>query len=186
MPEITVQLVIFLLGVAGLTALAAFWDLKERRIPNWLTLPVFGAGWVYQLWFNGLGGLADGGLGFLVGFGTLFVLWMVGGGGGGDVKLMGALSVWLGFRMTLMVMIASTAIVILMTVFFVAYGMIVNGPYATKRKLLATGKPQDRTKAAKRETSQEKASRRVMAYAVPVALATWSVLVWKLPTFPWT
>lgn len=185
MPEMTIQLIVFVLGVAGLTALAAFWDLKERRIPNWLTLPVFGAGWIYQLVFNGLPGLGDGALGFLVGFGTLFVLWIVGGGGGGDVKLMGALSVWLGFRLTLMVMIASTAIVIVMTVFFVAYGMMVNGPYAMKRKLLATSKPQDRTKAVVRETSEEKSQRRVMAYAVPVALATWSILVWKLPTFPW-
>ena len=85
-------------AMVAFTAVAAGWDLREKRIPNKLTLPVFFAGWIYQAVYHGWGGLADAGLGFLVGFGVLFVLWFIGGGGGGDVKLMGALSVWMGFR----------------------------------------------------------------------------------------
>lgn len=94
MPELSVASLVLVVVVAAFTAAAAVWDIRERRIPNKLTLPVFFAGWIYQAVFHGWSGLGDAGLGFLVGFGVLFALWMVGGGGGGDVKLMGALSVW--------------------------------------------------------------------------------------------
>lgn len=185
MPEITLQLVLFILGVAGLTAAAAFWDIRERRIPNQLTLPVFGLGWLYQVYFNGLPGLADAGTAFLVGFGTLFVLWIVGGGGGGDVKLMGALSVWIGFHLTLLVLIVSTIVVIVSTAGVMVWSTVTNGHRHFKDKHLATGKDTPKGRKRRPETSEEKAQRRVMAYAVPVMVATWSVVIWKLPTFPW-
>jgi hypothetical protein len=39
-------------------------------------------------------------------------------------------------------------------------------------------------KSKKAETTEHKQQRRIMAYAIPVALATWMVLLWKLPTLP--
>ena len=115
MPDLSPGSILLVIVAAAFTSAAAVWDVRERRIPNKLTLPVFAIGLVYQA-FYGWSGLVDAGSGFLVGFGTLFVLWMIGGGGGGDVKLMGALSVWLGFEMTLLVLIVSTLIVVVVTV----------------------------------------------------------------------
>lgn len=184
MPEMSLHLFVFLVGVAGFTAAAAIWDYRERRIPNKLTLPVFGLGLVYQGVFGGLSGLGDAGLGFLLGFGTLFVLWMIGGGGGGDVKLMGALSVWLGFRLTLHVMIGSTILVILLTMMSVLWSVLSKGPGKLKAKLIQTRKP---TEMGKKNvvTTEQKRQRRVLPFAIPVAAATWMVVMWKLPTFPW-
>ena len=184
MPEITVQLVVFIVCVGLFTAIAAVMDIRTRRIPNKLTVPVFGMGLVYQLAFNGLSGLGDAGLAFLLGFGLLFVLWMIGGGGGGDVKLMGALSVWLGFRLTMMVLISSTVFVIMATTAVLVWELMARGLQRTRKKYLGTGKQLSKKKPAKKETVQQKGKRRIMAFAVPVALATWCVVIYKLPTFP--
>lgn len=177
---------IVLVAVVSLfTAAAALWDLRYRRIPNKLTLPVFIAGWVYQGVFHQWAGLADGALGFALGFGMLFVLWMIGGGGGGDVKLMGALSVWLGFHLTLLVVIVSTVLVLLGTLGYLMWAMFNGGFRKAADKHLGTNQdPPKRGKKRKPETTEQRQQRRVMAYAIPVALATWLVLIWKLPTLP--
>lgn len=183
MPEMTLELIVFLLAVGGFTLAAAFTDLRYRRIPNKMTMPMFLAGLVFQIAFNGWSGdgtLAGAGLksallAFLIGFGTLFVLWMIGGGGGGDVKLMGALSVWLGFGLTLRVLIVSTAVVLFATMAVMVWSVFILGPRKAKSKYLATGK--DKPKV---ETVAQKQQRRIMAYAIPVALATWSVILWGL------
>jgi prepilin peptidase CpaA len=178
--ELSLGSTILVLVAAAFTAAAAIWDLRTRRIPNTLTLPVFFAGWVFQAVDRGWAGLGDAGLGFLLGFGILFVLWIVGGGGGGDVKLMGALSVWLGFRLTLLVMVASTLLVLMITFGIVIWSFLNRGLMRSRQKYLATGK--DKQAAAVPETLEQKRERRLLPYAVPVALATWLVIAWKLPT----
>ncbi len=183
MPELSAGSLVLVVVVALFTAAAAVWDIRQRRIPNALTLPVFAAGWVYQAVFHGWQGLGQGALGFLVGFGVLFVLWIIGGGGGGDVKLMGALSVWLGFRLTLLVLIVSTIIVVLVSGGAIAWSIATGTLQARRRKHLATGKA-DSERRYGAETVEQKQQRRIMAYALPVALATWAVMAWKLPTLP--
>ena len=73
-------------------------DVRVRRIPNALTLPLWAAGvlwWLVTCGFSGageaLGGMAIAGLPF-------FVLWMIGGGGAGDAKMMFAIGAWLGIN----------------------------------------------------------------------------------------
>lgn len=186
MPEFTLKLIVFLVAVGGFTLAAAACDFRTRRIPNAITLPMFIAGLLFQLafggWSSGDGrlvgaGLASGLAGFAIGFGLLFVLWMVGGGGGGDVKFMGALAVWLGFRLTLLVLVASTVFVLIGTLAVLAWNMFARGPGGTQRKFLATGAR--RGKQPTGETPAERQGRRIMAYAMPVALATWVVAVLK-------
>ena len=181
--DLSVASVVLVAAVGLFTAGAAIWDWRHWMIPNKLTFPAFGLGLVYQAAFFGLPGLGDAALGFLVGFGVLFALWMVGGGGGGDVKLMGALSVWLGFRLTLLVLILSTVLVILGTAFVLLRGVLTRGVRQTQADYLATGK--DSTgEVQQAETVQDRQKRRVMGFAVPVAAATWLVLLYKLPTLP--
>lgn len=184
MPDLNPGSILLVIVAAAFTAAAAVWDMRQRRIPNALTLPVFVAGLIYQA-FHGQSGLIDAGLGFAVGFGTLFILWLIGGGGGGDTKLMGALSVWLGFQMTLFVLIISTVIVVLM-----AGGSMVWSTVTGKRSRNTRQHPDDKQqqsgprKQKVRESVGDKKERRVVAYALPVALATWLVLLWNLPSLP--
>ncbi len=162
---------VLVIAMVAFTAAAAAWDLREKRIPNKLTLPVFFAGWIYQIAFHGWAGLLDGLAGFAIGFGVLFVLWFIGGGGGGDVKLMGAMSVWMGYYLTLLILVVSTATVVVITFGAVAWGIVNRGLRKTQQRL----------KGKVGETRAEKQSRRILPYAVPVALATWLVLAWKIP-----
>lgn len=178
---------ILVVAVAILTAAAAVSDIRWRKIPNKLTLPAFALGLVYQAVFFGWMGLGNAALGFVVGFGILFVLWMVGGGGGGDVKLMGALSVWLGYRLTLMVMIISTSFVVAVTGGIVVWSLLTAGMGKSKARFLATGKGhgvKDKDGKRSKESVAQKQQRRVMAYAIPVAVATWSVMLWNWNTLP--
>lgn len=183
------QPVVFVLFVVAYTLAATLWDHWYWKIPNKLTLPMFFAGWVYQGLFNGLSGLADGALGFLVGFGFLFIMWIIGSGGGGDVKLMGGLSVWLGFYWSIYVFIVSTFLVVLVTMGVVLWNVITRGTKATKKILLATGKPTKAGDKRPRETLEQKQQRRIMAYALPIALATWGLLLLGFlkdqPRLPW-
>jgi len=83
-------------GIFLLAIVSALTDLRDRTIPNWLTLPVtafaLGARWYLGGWEM----LKVGLLGFVVGFGIYFLFFLVGGRGGGDVKLMGAYGALMG------------------------------------------------------------------------------------------
>ncbi len=173
----TPQQLVFVAGVIALTATAAYTDIRRHRIPNWLTLPFFAAGWIYQGWSHGWPGLQDGLLGFAIGFGTYFVLWMVAGGGGGDVKLMGAISVWLGFRLTLYVMIISTLLVILDSAIVTLYTILRFGFRQFKKQYLATGKTDAQGKPIFGETASQRRQRRIVPFAVPLAMAAWLVML---------
>jgi prepilin peptidase CpaA len=179
MHDLSFGSILLVVVVSLFTAAAAVWDLRYRRIPNALTMPVFLAGWVYQAAFHGWSGLAQGALGFALGFGMLFILWMIGGGGGGDVKLMGALSVWLGFHLTLLVVILSTILVVAGTFGAVVWGLARGGLPRDLQERMASGNLKPGADA-----TQALPQRRIMAYAIPVFVATWAILIWKLPTLP--
>jgi prepilin peptidase CpaA len=76
--------------------IAAFTDLQSRRIPNWLTLPALPVGLLAQTLYGD--GIWQGLLGALGGFLALFLLFAVGAGGAGDVKLFTVVGAFVGFR----------------------------------------------------------------------------------------
>lgn len=82
--------------ILALLAIAVAWDLRAWRIPNAVTFPAALAGVAYHVLVAGLVGLKMSVLGLAVGLGVLFIPFMLGGLGGGDVKLLAALGAWLG------------------------------------------------------------------------------------------
>ena len=83
----------------------AAWDLKSRRIPNYLTFGGALAGLGFQLGFYGLGGLLDGLAGLALGLVVLMLPYLLGGMGAGDVKAAAALGAWLGLERALLLFI---------------------------------------------------------------------------------
>lgn len=81
--------------VIGASLAAAFSDVRTRRIPNALTLPLLAGGLVTAFAVGGASALADSCAAAVI-LGTPYLLLFLRGGGGGDVKLMAALGAWLG------------------------------------------------------------------------------------------
>jgi prepilin peptidase CpaA len=75
---------------------AAIIDVRCRRIPNQLTVPLFLTGVAWWVAARGMGGLADALAGMAVAGAPFFLLWLTGGGGAGDAKMMFAIGAWLG------------------------------------------------------------------------------------------
>ena len=91
MPPMPIRVTLSLILVT-----AAVTDLRWRRIPNWLTLPALPVGLIAQAAYGE--GFLQGLLGALGGFAALFVLFAIGAGGGGDVKLFTVVGSFVGFH----------------------------------------------------------------------------------------
>ena len=76
--------------VGILTATAAGFDMRYRRIPNWLVLAGIIAGFGSNALFSGLSGLGHAAAGLGLGFGLYFPLYLLRARGAGDVKLLAA------------------------------------------------------------------------------------------------
>lgn len=106
LPDITDgKLALFQWGVIiGASLFAALYDLRKKRIPNALTLPLFIVGLIWAVWFGGLSGLAESaGASALLAL-PYIILFLFFGGGAGDAKLMGAIGAWLGLKQGLIVL----------------------------------------------------------------------------------
>lgn len=168
--------VVFLIAF---TLTAAVLDLRTRRLPNWLTVPTFLIALVFHGVTAGLAGLGAALAGFAVGFSILLVLWLIGGGGGGDVKLMGALGAWLGWKMTLAVFFLSVLFSVAGSILMMTFLSTRDGLKSVKRKYWnrprSTGQePSDEEQRARLQ------KRRLLPYALPVALGTWLVLAYQV------
>jgi prepilin peptidase CpaA len=80
----------------AIAAIACVTDLRTRRIPNVLTFGAAAAGIVFHLASDGAPGAQTAAGGWLIGFALFFPMFMLGGLGAGDVKLLAALGAWLG------------------------------------------------------------------------------------------
>jgi prepilin peptidase CpaA len=77
-------------------AIATFTDLRSRRIPNWLVFPFMFAGVGVSGWLRGWNGIGQSLGGLAVGAVLFGVLFLLGGMGMGDVKLIAAIGAWIG------------------------------------------------------------------------------------------
>jgi len=154
--------------VMALSAVAMVLDLRTRMLPNWLTVPAFVAALVFHGATGGLSGLGTSLAGFAIGFGILLVLWLIGGGGGGDVKLMGAIGAWIGPGLTVIVFLATVVIAVAVVVTVFVW------------KVIANSNRKPAKKSPDKRSDGKNNNGRPMPYAVPVAFAVWGVMILKL------
>jgi len=77
---------------------AAVIDIRVQKIPNLITFPTMILGLVYYGVTNGWDGLLFSLGGLALGIAIFFILYMMGGMGAGDVKLMGAVGAIIGSK----------------------------------------------------------------------------------------
>ena len=82
-------------------------DARTRKIPNRLTYFGLIAGLLLRFFMLGWPGLRAGLIGTVVGGGIFLFLFLLGGMGGGDVKLMAAVSAWAGVTEIVNLLIAA-------------------------------------------------------------------------------
>ncbi|MDA1053212.1 MAG: A24 family peptidase [Planctomycetota bacterium] len=175
----TLEMSLFVCAVMAFTLVAAISDSRTKRLPNWLTMPALAAGLAFHAVTGGWSGLWTALGGFGVGFGVLLVLWLIGGGGGGDVKLMGALGAWLGPAPTFIVVLMSAGIVMVATVGRSVWELSTQGYQRAKQNYIPEVK-RKRRKETDEQSLARKQKRRLLPFAVPVAFSTWFFLICKV------
>ncbi len=88
-----------ILVIAGL--IASWTDIRETRIPNWLSFPVLAGGLLYAGLCGGWSGLGDAMLGAIVTSAIFIWAYIAFSGGAGDAKLMMGFGAWLGYDVAL-------------------------------------------------------------------------------------
>ena len=104
-----------------LVVVAAFLDLRDRRIPNWLTASGMVAGLAINTYQYGSVGLKNAALGLLVAFAIYTLLFALRAMGGGDVKLMAAVGAFTGAEAWLKIFLITSVVggvIAIMTLLF--------------------------------------------------------------------
>ena len=100
-------MIVSYLAVMILLLLAFATDIRKQIIPNRITLSFFVIGVIYQYLAFGIIGLTASLIGAASGFLPLLLLHVMKGIGAGDVKLFGAIGAWLGWLITLQLLMYS-------------------------------------------------------------------------------
>jgi len=168
------------LPLLGLLAVAAVTDVRDRRVPNWLTATVVAAGFAQSFTRFALTSPLESCEGLTVGFILTFLMYAVGGRGAGDVKLMAGIGTWLGPWPVVWVF-AAAAIVSLIVALVQSTAQGKLGALLANTALLALNAIHVRRLGAEHvlETSRRVSSiDKPMPNAVNVLVATVVVLAW--------
>src|SRR5262252_9458769 len=96
-------------GALAYVALATAWDVRSRRIPNWLSAAALIGALAVAPTSSGAG-LRSAALGLVLGIMALIVPFLLGAVGAGDVKFAGVAGAWLGPRLGFEALLLGTAI----------------------------------------------------------------------------
>ena len=150
-------------------SVATITDLYNRRIPNWLVFPYWLAGIVVQgvlFGWHGIGqSLAGAGLAIGV-FGLLFLL---GGMGAGDVKLLAAAGAWIGPKQMVFALIFTALVGGVIVVVWAALGGFLLDLFKGTGDLMAGWR---RGTLRDPEVTIENPRRRKIPYAPAIAVGT--------------
>ena len=160
---------VWIAGIAGIAAIVE--DLRRRQIPNWIPCSAFVAGLALQSIQHGWRGAGSALLGTVVGFGVFLIFYLLGGMGGGDVKLMAGFGAVLGVRQLLEAALWTAACGGVMAAVVIAVGTV-RGFWRSKRLArieTAEGPGSDSTERRKNS----------IPYAPAIAAGVWLSLVPK-------
>jgi prepilin peptidase CpaA len=157
---------------------AAVIDGWKLKVPNWITLPMIVAGWVYSTIAFGWTGLAWSLAGTFVGLGLLLPAYAIGGMGAGDVKLLAGVGAWVWATTTFYAFcvsaIAGGLIAVGMVLYRRAWRRHQEQFYAILNEILVVRDPNVLAATA----AQRKSSMLLLPYGIPLAIGTIAYFAW--------
>ena len=161
--------------VAAFIAACAILDYRTRKIPNWLTVSAAVLGLAHSaIAPHGIGPLWSV-AGFAVGFSLLLLPWLLGGGGMGDVQMLAALGAWLGPMGILVAFGLGSVLAAGGMIAVLTASTLLEGFSLTRRRYVSATVGAESSAGAPR-----KPARRVLPFALPMAISTWLMLGWML------
>jgi prepilin peptidase CpaA len=161
---------------------AAATDLWKFKVHNALTVPLGLMGLIYHACVGGWPGLGASFLGAAFGFSILFLFYVMGGMGGGDVKLMAAIGAWLGAPLTFVVFMVSS-----IAAGVYAVGLIVAHRQFRKTwvnlqilwyRLSAAGRHLSREDRIEAEVQDAERRKNCIPFAAMTAIGVFATLAW--------
>lgn len=149
-------LLILIVGLAGVVE-----DLARRRISNWTSGGAIAGGLIVNFAYRGWTGALHSLLGAMIGFAVFLIFYLLGGMGGGDVKLMAGFGALLGDSQILpAAMLAAIA------------GALMAVTYLAARSLTRLWKNRTEPEASSGEKAAES-----MPYAPAITAGAWLALM---------
>jgi prepilin peptidase CpaA len=174
---------LFLSAALVPAALAAVTDLRERRIPNWLTGSTLISGLGLHAALQGIPGVCSAALAALIAGACFLVFFLAGGMGAGDVKLMAALGAVVGMPALFLILCATTLAGALAAMALAIYHRRVAETLGNVAALFA----HHRREGLKPHPELNLASTRTLRlpFAVPIALGCGATVVYASWSHPW-
>lgn len=167
-------------AVALFATAAALSDIRRRKIPNALTVPAAIAGLAFHVLTAGWAGALMSFNGFLVGFALLLIPFVLGGGGGGDVKLLAALGAWLGPVNLLLAFVLGVGLGALLATLALGWSGLRSGAAVKRDESATVAASSPLGSHNENRRTLHGAKPRVLPFAAPMALATYVVLFWMV------
>ena len=172
----TVMVLGIQITLVTIVTLAAWSDLRTRRIPNWITAPGAVLGFALQAWYGGphaaLASIAGAGLGL----GLFLALHLLGGMGAGDVKLFGAVGAFTGPQALVIVFVLTGLLGGVAAILLSAFRGRLRETFARSGELLAD-LARLRVKDARETSAAAGASALRLPYGVVIACGTLASLM---------
>lgn len=168
--------------VAVVLLVAAWFDMRQFRVPNFVTLPLVFCGMAYHGLTGGTEMFLSSLLGAAFGLAILFLPYLVGGMGAGDVKLMAGVGAWIGVAATFQVFVVAAigaglySLVLLVRQRRLAQSLV--GLQIFFYQMRALGKhlgPEERVETVVQAKDRRK---RLVPFAAMVWLAALALLLW--------
>lgn len=172
--------ILFIFGCLIPVTICGYTDIKKGLIYNKITIPMLLMGLAYSVYISSIQNAL---LGLIIGFGVLFLCFLIGGVGGGDVKLSAALGAWFGCKIAWLLVIAS-----LICVLWGGFKLFKQEKLKTRTKLFCNGLLYQLVYGAKgtlilpKLPDENNTSEEAVPFGICLAVASWVIFLFMLST----
>ena len=104
-----------------IASIGAIYDWRARRIPNWLTFGSLAIIFPVNIFHFGIYGFVNSLLGLFAGLALLFIPYLAGGMGAGDVKLLGTLGAIVGYKGAVLIFFYTAACGLILSIIWLLF-----------------------------------------------------------------